>query len=210
MNRSTDDEELPDRFPTGMVLRVADDDERIIEGLIAPWDRPTRVQTPIPGWESYRRGAFDASLSDRSLRIPLLLRHNEDNIAGVLIGHDNREDGQHATFRVLRTRAGDDALELIHAQVAVGLSVGGWGVAAATTTRTEPGTRRRIIERAKMRLDHVALVRHPAYREAQVLDPAPRRHLRPVSDPVAVARASIRMRERRHEILMRTYGHLAG
>lgn len=203
MNRSTDDAELlPDRSATGMVLRVADDDERIIEGLIAPWDRPTRVGRPIPGWESFKRGAFDRSLADTSQRIPLLLNHSEDNIAGVLVGHESRADGQHASFRVLRTRAGDDVLELIHAQVAVGLSVGGFGVERATTVRTEPGTRRRIVERAEMRLDHVALVRHPAFREAQVLDPAPRRHLRPVSDPVAVAHARMRMRDR---ALARTY-----
>ncbi len=210
MNRSTDDDELPDRFPTGMVLRVADEDERIIEGMIAPWDRPTRVQRPVPGWESFKRGAFNRSLSDRSTHIPLLLNHKDDNIAGVLLTHDNREDGQHATFRILRTRAGDDALELIHAHVARGLSVGGWGDPSATTTRNEPGTRRRIIERTRMHLDHVALVRVPAYREAQVLDPPPPRHLRPVSDPVAVARARMRMRARRREFLAYTYGHLAG
>lgn len=176
-----------------LILRVSDAEERTIEGMIAPWDRAARVNRPIPGWESYKRGAFDRSLNEAKRPIPLMLRHSEDP-AAVMVAHDNREDGQHATFKVLRTRAGDDALELINEGLYTGLSVGGWAVPARTTIRRGTGGKQ-LIERAEMRLDHVALVREPAFEDAKVLA------LREADDwteydPVAAAKARRRIRQR--------------
>lgn len=151
-----------------LILRVSDEDGRLIEGMLVPWDRPTPVLKPIPGLESFKRGAFDKSLSESKRPIPLLVRHNEAEPAAVLVGHENRDDGQHGIFRALRTRSGDDALELIREGLYLGLSVGGWAVPARTTIRRGAGGRQ-MIERAEMRLDHVGLVRTPAYEDAQVL-----------------------------------------
>lgn len=179
-------------FP-GMVLRVADGDDRHIEGMIVPWNKVAKVNRPLPGYESYKRGAFDKSLTEAKRPIPLMLRHSEDP-AAVLVSHDNRDDGHYATFKVLRTRAGDDAVELVREGLYTGLSVGGWAVPARTTIRRGVGGRQ-LIERAEMRLDHVALVREPAFEDAQVLA------LRSAEewaeyDPVAAAKARRRIRQR--------------
>lgn len=178
-------------FPE-MILRLADEAERTFEGMIVPWGRPARVQRPIPGWESYRRGALDRSLGEARRPIPLLVRHSEAEPAAVLIAHENREDGHHATFRALETTAGRDALELIREGLYTGLSIGGYAVPARTTIKR--GVRgEQLIERAEIRLDHVGLVREPAFEEAVVLRSADDFE---EWDPVAVAKARQRLRSR--------------
>lgn len=179
-------------FPD-LVLRVSDEEGRMIEGMIAPWDRPASVLKPIPGWESFKRGAFARSLTEGQRPIPLLVRHSEAEPAAVIVDHDDREDGQYAVFRALRTRAGDDALELIREGIYLGLSVGGWAIPSRTTIRRGVGGRQ-LIERSEMRLDHVGLVRNPAYADAQVL--ALRSEEFAEYDHVAAAQARRRLRAR--------------
>jgi uncharacterized protein len=180
-------------FPD-LILRVSDEDGRLIEGMIVPWDKPTPVMRPIPGLESYKRGALDRSLTESKRPIPLLLRHNEAEPAAVLVEHESRDDGHHGVFRALHTRAGDDALELIREGVYLGLSLGGSAVPARTTIRRGAGGRQ-MIERAEIKLDHVGLVRTPAFEDAQVLA------LRSADewvdfDVVAAAEARKRIRQR--------------
>lgn len=179
-------------FPD-MVLRVLDDEDgRTIEGMIVPWDTPARVLKPISGWESYKRGALDRSLAESGRPIPLLVRHSETEPAGVLVGHENRDDGHHAVFRALDTTAGRDALELIRSGLYTGLSVGGWAVPARTVIKR--GARgEQLIERGELRLDHVGLVRTPAFETAQVT--TVRADEFQEYDPVAAAKA--RQRNRR-------------
>lgn len=189
-----------------VILRVADEHDRTIEGMIVPWSRPTYVLTPRRGYEAFKRGALDRSLADVKRRFPLLMDHKEAEVAGVLVDHENCEDGHHAVFRVLRTQAGDDALELVAEGLYLGLSVGGQVVPERTTTR-QAASGQMIIERAEIVLDHVALVRFPAYDDAQVrVSGGGRRRARvsgrvPASvgigraaDPVAVIRARQRLR----------------
>jgi len=179
-----------------VVLRVADEQARHIEGMLVPWDRPTPVLRPIAGLESYKRGALDRSLIESKRPIPMLVRHSEAEPAAVLVEHDNRDDGHYGIFRALNTRAGDDALELIREGIYRGLSIGGWAVPARTTIRRGAGGRQ-MIERAEMRLDHVGLVREPAFEDAQVMA------LRAAEfvdyDPVAAAQARQRIRARLRE-----------
>lgn len=179
-------------FPD-LILRLADDaEERTFEGLIVPWGKPARVQRPIPGWESYRRGALDKSLGEARRPIPLLIRHSEAEPAAVIVEAENRDDGQWAKFRALRTRAGDDALELIREGLYTGLSIGGYAVPARTSIKR--GVRgEQLIERAEIRLDHVGLVREPAFEEATVLRSADDFD---EWDAAAVARARQRVRSR--------------
>lgn len=151
-----------------LILRVSDETSRLIEGMIVPWDKPAPVMRPIPGMESYKRGALDKSLALAKWPIPLLTRHAEAEPAAVVVEHDNRDDGHYAIFRALRTRSGDDALELISEGVYRGLSIGGTAVPARTTIRRGAGGRQ-MIERAEIKLDHVGLVRTPAFEDAQVL-----------------------------------------
>ena len=110
-------------FPD-LILRVSDEEDgRTIEGVVLPWDRPTYVSKPMPGYEVYKRGALDRSLNESTRPIPLMLRHTEDP-AAVLVSHQNLEDGHHAVFRALDTSTGRDALELIRSNLYTGLSIG--------------------------------------------------------------------------------------
>lgn len=189
-------------------------DERVVSGMLVPWDTPTLVNRPIDGWEMFRRGALDETLADTSRRLPLMLGHprasDYERVAGYLISHQSRRDGHWGTFKILRSSVGDDAWEMIHERVVLGLSVGGWSDPAATRTRIEPGTRRKIIERSKMALDHVGLVRRPAFESARVLVPGDERHLQVVREAPAVLRAQARMRIRQRQREQQSYYANAG
>lgn len=187
-------------------------DERVVSGMLVPWDVPTRVARPIDGWEMFRRGALDETLSDTSRRVPLILGHprasDSERVAGYLIDHQSRRDGHWGTFKIFRSSVGDDAWEMIRERVVMGLSVGGWADPAATTTRIEPGTRRKVTERSRMLIDHIALVRRPAYEQARVLVPGEERHLQVVRESPAVVRARARMRI--HARQRERWQHMAG
>lgn len=179
-------------FPD-LILRVSDEEDgRTIEGVILPWDRPAYVSKPMPGYEVYKRGALDRSLNESSRPIPLMLRHSED-AAAVLVSHENRDDGHHAVFRALHTRAGDDALELIRAGLYTGLSVGGSAIPQRTVIKRAVGGKT-LIERSEIKLDHVALVRDPAFEDARVT--VLRAEDIVLADPVAEAKARQRRRLR--------------
>lgn len=176
-----------------LILRVSDEDDgRTIEGVVLPWDRPTYVSKPMPGYEVYKRGALDRSLNESTRPIPLMLRHTEDP-AAVLVSHENREDGHHAVFRALDTTTGRDALELIRSNVYTGLSIGASSIPARTTIRRAAGGKT-IIERAEVRLDHIALVRVAAFEDARVT--VLRSDELMFTDPVAEAKARQRRRLR--------------
>lgn len=182
-----------------LILRADEEgDGRTISGMIVPWNRPTPVLKPIAGLEKFKRGAFDKTLGESKRAIPLLLHHNEEEPAAKLVSHENREDGHYAVFRALNTRAGNDALELIREEVVCGLSVGGWAVPARTKISVvRNGTK--MIERSEMKLDHVGLVRTPAYEDARVL--ALRSADLTEYDPVAAAKARQRLRQRMREVV---------
>lgn len=158
-------------FEDRMILRVGDDttgDGRTLTGYIVPWDRPAAVMRPMKGWEVYKRGALTKTLTDRRHPIPLLGSHSEGEPVGKLIASGDDEFGQHAVFRLLDTGAARDAAELIREGIWTGLSIGGFGVPARTkVTHGEDGTK--TIERSEIRLDHVGLVRTPAFDDARVL-----------------------------------------
>lgn len=176
-----------------LILRVSDEEDgRTIEGVVLPWDRPTYVSKPMPGYEVYKRGALDRSLNESTRPIPLMLRHTEDP-AAVLVSHENREDGHYAVFRALDTSTGRDALELIRSNLYTGLSIGASSIPARTTIRRAAGGKT-VIERSEVKLDHVALVRVAAFPEAKVT--VLRTEDLMFADPVAEAKARQRRRLR--------------
>lgn len=181
-----------------LILRVSDEEDgRTIEGVVLPWDRPTYVSKPMPGYEVYKRGALDRSLNESTRPIPLMLRHTEDP-AAVLVSHESRDDGHYAVFRALDTSTGRDALELIRANVYTGLSIGATSIPARTTIRRAAGGKT-IIERAEVKLDHIALVRTPAFDDARVT--VLRSEDLMFADPVAEAKARQRRRLRELALL---------
>lgn len=176
-----------------LILRVSDEEDgRTIEGVVLPWDRPTYVSKPMPGYEVYKRGALDRSLNESTRPIPLMLRHTEDP-AAVLVSHENREDGHYAVFRALDTSTGRDALELIRSNLYTGLSIGASSIPARTTIRRAAGGKT-VIERSEVKLDHIALVRTPAFDDARVT--VLRSEDLMFADPVAEAKARQRRRLR--------------
>src|SRR4029079_9133925 len=89
--------------------------------------------------------------------------HQPEKVVGKAVEFDTgRGDGLVATFRVARTRDGDEALELANDDL-VDCSVG-FGVVRESWPQHDL---RRVHEGW---LDHVALTAAPAYRAAKVLD----------------------------------------
>jgi HK97 family phage major capsid protein len=86
---------------------------------------------------------------------------------GKAIDLDDREDGQHATFKVAATQAGDEYLALAVDRVVRGASVEFRTVTGGTRTVTQNGRRVRIHETVD--LTAVSPTYRPAYADAQVL-----------------------------------------
>lgn len=177
-----------------LILRAGEDgDGKTLEGYIVPWDKPALVSKPVPGYEVYKRGALTRSIEESKAGIPLLGLHEESGPVGKLVRSVADETGQHATFRLFDTQAARDAAELVREGMWTGLSLGGYGVPARTkVTRGVDG--KNVITRSEIRLDHVALVRKPAFDDAKVL--ALRQEDEGPSAAAIAAEARIRIRNR--------------
>jgi HK97 family phage prohead protease len=116
--------------------------------------------------EVFERGALaDADPA----RVPLMRTHPRGDPAMLPIGRtleiEERDDAAWGTWRVSRTAAGDEILELVRDGVGLGLSIGFNEVAGGS--RWSPD-RRRVV-RTRALVDHVAIVRSPAYVGAGVV-----------------------------------------
>jgi HK97 family phage prohead protease len=148
-------------------LQVRDDgDQRVIFGPVLPWNVEARVlDRGRLVVETFARGALAGT--DPS-RIPLTARHPRDAgelPIGRLVELEERDDAAWMAARVSRTAAGDEVLELVRDGVGLGLSVGFREVAGGS--RWSPDRRRVVRTRAE--LDHLAVVRTPAYVGAGVV-----------------------------------------
>lgn len=132
-------------------LEVRDDDLRQISGRIIPYGERITVRGRP---ESFARGAV-AGVDPT--RVRLLAQHREP--IGIMVSLEERDDGAYATFRVSRTRTGDEMLQLIRDGVIDSFSPG-----FIPGSQDADGTIRRL--RA---LPEVSLVTFPAYQGARVL-----------------------------------------
>jgi uncharacterized protein len=163
-------------FDSELEIR-AGGDGRTISGLVAPWD--IEITASGPGGqgvirEVLRRGALKQSINRRGTEIPLTFYHPEPqrpfadrNIIGKPIEWADSEAGQRATFRIVKTTKGDEALEMIREGLIKDFSIGFKGVEARTTVTKERG-KPALYERYEVTLDHVALVPSGAYPLAEV------------------------------------------
>jgi HK97 family phage prohead protease len=150
-------------------LAVRDDgagDGRILFGPLLPWNVEARVlDRGRLVVETFARGALaDADPA----RVVLTATHPRDAGTlpiGRLVELDERDDAAWMAARVSKTAAGDEVLELARDGVPLGLSIGFREVPGGS--RWTPDRRRVVRTRAE--LDHLAVVRSPAYVGAGVV-----------------------------------------
>ena len=144
----------------GNELHVRDEgDGRTLTGLCVPYDVEVRIGRYV---ESFAAGAFDGT---DPAQVPLTATHPRDGATlpiGRALALRDLPDGLWGDFRVSKTSAGDDVLELVRDGAVTGLSV---GFVPVTDRGIEAGGR---VVRERATLDHVAVVRVPAYTTARI------------------------------------------
>jgi HK97 family phage prohead protease len=151
-------------YPSGLQLRDGGDGRTLV-GPVLPWGFEARVlDRGRLVVETFQRGALaDADPA----RVPLTATHPRD--AGTLpIGRtltiEDRADAAWGEWRVSKTALGDEVLELARDGVPLGLSIGFEEVAGGSRWSAD----RQRVTRTRATLDHIAVVRVPAYAGAGV------------------------------------------
>lgn len=144
-----------------MELRRVDPVERVVVGVVAPYDEVSYLTPHIEG-ERIMRGAFARSIVHHRAGVPLLRNHSTDRKLGVSTGFDDGADGLVGTFRINEGEHGDLLLEDLRTGGLDAMSVGFQTIQA---TRGAGGIR----EVREARLVEVSLVALPAYQGAAML-----------------------------------------
>ena len=156
---------LTREFTSSLVLRDGGDG-RTLHGPLLPWGVTARVlDRGRLVEEVFERGALHGT---DPARVPLTATHPKDAGTlpiGVTVELEERDDAAWGAWRVSRTALGDEVLALAADGVPLGLSVGFAEVAGGS--RWSPDRRR--VTRTRALLDHVAVVRVPAYVGAGVV-----------------------------------------
>jgi HK97 family phage prohead protease len=143
-----------------------DGDGRTLHGPLLPWGVEARVlDRNRMVVETFERGALAGT---DPARVPLTATHPRDAGTlpiGVTVELEDRADAAWGAWKVSRTALGDEVLALAADGVPLGLSVGFAEVAGGS--RWSPDRRR--VTRTRALLDHVAVVRVPAYVGAGVV-----------------------------------------
>jgi uncharacterized protein len=153
------------QYTTSLVLRDGGDG-RTLHGPLLPWGVPARVvdQGRLVT-ETFERGALAGT---DPTRIPLTATHPRDAGTlpiGVTVEIDERSDAAYGSWRVSDTHLGNEVLALARDGVPLGLSVGFMEVPGGS--RWSPDRSR--VTRTRAELDHIAVVRVPAYAGAAVV-----------------------------------------
>ena len=154
--------EITRQFTPDLEVR-ADGEGRTIAGIIVPFERAARVSDGGPAYdEMFRAGAFAKTIKERGDRVRLLSQHqagrNPLGRAQLL-----REDtvGVYGEFKVSRTQAGDESLELVRDGALDSFSVGFGPIKHVKEGKT--------VVRTEVALREVSLVTFPAYQDARIL-----------------------------------------
>ncbi len=155
-------EQLSRSFPELSVR--ADGTGRTIGGLVVPYNRAARVSDGGPAYnEMFVQGSTTRTIQHRGDRIKLLSQHNSrSNPLGVAVRDSWREtpDGLYGEFKVSRTAAGDEALELVRDGALDSFSIG--------FTPIKHEKRDGVTVRTEVALREVSLVTFPAYDDARI------------------------------------------
>lgn len=144
-------------------MQVRGGDGRTVYGLAVPFDRVARVDDGLgPYDEVFRHGSFARTINAGAHRVKFLGHHNR-GVNPLGRAHSLTEDtaGLVGEFRVSKTQAGDDALELVRDGALDAFSVGFAGV-------KERKGKRGLVERLEVHLREVSLVAFGAYADALV------------------------------------------
>jgi HK97 family phage prohead protease len=158
-------------------LRLRDDgDGRTLHGPLLPWNVEAQVEDRGRlVTETFQRGALDGT---NPSQVPLTATHPRDAGTlpiGVTIELEDRSDAAYGSWRVSDTHLGNEVLALARDGVPLGLSVGFMEVPGGS--RWNPARTR--VTRTRATLDHVAVVRVPAYPGAGVVGVRADLHARP-------------------------------
>jgi phage head maturation protease len=141
---------------------VRSESERLVELRIMPWGV---VGNTTEGAELFHRGAF-RGIKPGDVALEAIGAHGAEpgvRLAGRAVELDDRDDGEYGTFRVSRTVAGDELLEL--ARDGVYRSASAVFEPVAEAARVVRG----VTERSRARLVRVGIVERGAYPGAAVL-----------------------------------------
>lgn len=146
---------------TALELRVPSLDERIVEGIVVPWNE-TSYLTEDPRGERFRSGSLTRTIKERGDRVKLYRAHDHDYAVGKPTSWKSTEAGMWAQFRIAATPAGDDVLLELREGMLDAFSV---GFLPKRETRGADGARE-IIE---AQLHEVSVCPIGAYDGARVL-----------------------------------------
>lgn len=138
-------------YDTALEIR-AEGDGRTVVGIAVPYDVEQRISPTLV--EVFRKGVF-RDVVRAANRVKLLYQHKTDAPIGRAVMLEEREDGLYGEFRISKTEAGDEALELIRDGVLSNLSVG--------FQPLKDEKRGGIVNRIKAHLAEVSLVTFGAY-----------------------------------------------
>jgi uncharacterized protein len=141
-------------------------DGRTLVGPVLPWGTPARVldQGRLVT-ETFERGALAGT---DPARVPLTATHPRDSGTlpiGVTVELEDRADAAWGAWRVSDTALGNEVLALARDAVPLGLSVGFMELPGGSRWSAD----RARVTRTRATLDHVAVVRVPAYAGAGVV-----------------------------------------
>jgi uncharacterized protein len=147
-------------------LQVRDEgDGRTLVGPVLPWGVEARVvDRGRLVTEVFERGAFEGT---DPARVPLTATHPRDAGTlpiGVTIELEERSDAAYGSWRVSDTLIGNEVLALARDGVPLGLSVGFVELPGGSRWSAD----RQRVTRTRAALDHIAVVRTPAYAGAGV------------------------------------------
>jgi hypothetical protein len=144
-----------------MELRRVDPAERLVVGLVAPYDETTYL-VANPDGERIRRGAFGRSIKHRGSKIPLLRAHDTSLTMGWSRQFTETDEGLVGEFVVNDGGRGDELLDDARGGYLKGMSV---GFSPLRSERGDDGVR----EVVEARLVEVSMVGVPAYEGAALM-----------------------------------------
>jgi uncharacterized protein len=153
------------QFTSTLAIRDGGDG-RTLHGPVLPWGVEARVvDAGRLVTETFERCALAGTDPGR---VPLTATHPRDAGTlpiGVMVEFEERADAAHGAWHVSKTALGDEVIELARDGVPLGLSIGFAEVPGGSRWSAD----RQRVTRVRATLDHIAVVRVPAYAGAGVV-----------------------------------------